>query len=261
MNRPKSPQLPGRSHAHRPESPQQQRQVAPPATQAKGGTPQPKVNHPTAPPVYRPQATPRVLQQKTGPVKSRPVVQCLFPGGYGVYLTSRQVSWNALLGVQAAYPNLAYPAAMAGRITAYENNYMALTFEQELTGLRQLRDDILAGLETLRQNLAGTNNLDWNNMLNFLNNLAALGLVNVASVYMAPLPAHNYNGDLWTATVASSGQALGTGTVPVQNAAHGRTPQARNGARGAIRAVVVGHNTELDAIKTRTRALVTDLWT
>lgn len=45
-------------------SPGQQKQIKPGAAQTKGGRPQPAPGRPAAPPVYRPQSPPRVLQAK-----------------------------------------------------------------------------------------------------------------------------------------------------------------------------------------------------
>lgn len=97
-------------------------------------------------------------------------------------------------------------------------------------------------LTALRMDPTAASNLNWGNIVGFLAGVNTGGFITIVRQINVALSGGHGNGDSWT---ASNGT---TGTVPY--ATHGLGGGALNGARGAVRTVILAHNAAVEAAKT-----------
>ena len=189
----------------------------------------------------------QVIRTWYGAAASLPVQRVLAGNG------ASEVQWNAICAELTDWRG-ARQETLENWITAAELAWNAQQRQPnwKASKIASLKNVIYSAVNADKRLIADSGNLGWDDITNYLAGLQALGLVTVATEHRA-LGGNHGNGTYWAATETVSGDDIETGTVP--DAVHGLGAGALNGARGAVRTVIVAHNGLLDAIAQAVAAL------
>ena len=163
------------------------------------------------------------------------------------------VRWDTICGDIAAWRN-ARNETLDNWITAGELawNAQPRQVSWKTRKVRSLQNVIYSAANADQRPIADSAGLAWGDITAYLQGLMALNLVNVVITPNTPLGGGHGNGTYWRATNASTGVQIQTGSIP--NNTHGLGHGALNGARGAVRDVIVEHNAIIAALKVTVRA-------